>query len=324
MPVYNAEKYLSKAVNSILNQTFEDFELLICDDASTDASYKICESFKDKRITLYKNEYNKGYLKTSNFLVSKTKGEYITFQDADDISHLQRIDILVKFLIENNKDFVGSNVSYIDLNDKILRNSNYPCNMDENYLIENQMPFCGSSILFRRSVLDCIGLYDTSFDRMGAEDFDWIYRVSTKFEVLNVDDILYMYRMNPQGVSKISSEKSPVNIFCENIAKKLYIQRLTDENVDSEEFVKEQVKIISHNLDINSVPIFRKKIFLMALMNQRVSLFKAPFEVKHYKGPLLGKITCLFYSYLYLCFGFNNVFYIKGLIKKTISFINIK
>ena len=100
MPVYNAEKYIVEAVDSILNQTYSDFEFIIIDDCSTDASYEILQSYaaKDNRIRLFKNDVNKKLPKTLNFGISQAKGKYIARMDADDISLPERFAKQIKFM----------------------------------------------------------------------------------------------------------------------------------------------------------------------------------------------------------------------------------
>ncbi len=101
MPVYNAEKYLKTAIESILKQTFSDFELLIINDGSTDGSEEIIRSFNDKRIRLFNNEQNLGIIKTLNKGLNLAKGEYIIRMDADDISLPDRLELQVKYMEEN-------------------------------------------------------------------------------------------------------------------------------------------------------------------------------------------------------------------------------
>ena len=103
MPVFNGEQFLSKAIESILNQTFSDFELIIINDGSTDNTKKIIEKYKaiDKRI-IVKNQNNKGLTKSLNIAISITKGEYIARHDADDISLPHRFEKQI-FWLKNKK-----------------------------------------------------------------------------------------------------------------------------------------------------------------------------------------------------------------------------
>ncbi len=86
MPVYNGEAYLEKALNSVLSQTYKNFEFLIIDDFSEDNTVEIISSYNDERIKLHKNKSNLGSLLSRNILMEKAKGKYIIFQDSDDFS----------------------------------------------------------------------------------------------------------------------------------------------------------------------------------------------------------------------------------------------
>ena len=105
MSAFNAEKSIEKSVQSILDQTFEDFEFLIVDDCSTDITSKILDRFSDERIKLYKNKENIGLTKSLNFLINNSKTNFIVRQDADDYSHKRRIEEQYKILIDQNIDF---------------------------------------------------------------------------------------------------------------------------------------------------------------------------------------------------------------------------
>lgn len=93
MPAYNAEKYIKEAIESILNQTFSNFEFIIIDDGSIDATEEIIKSFKDSRIVYIKNEKNLGLIKTLNKGISIARGEFIARMDSDDISMPQRFEL---------------------------------------------------------------------------------------------------------------------------------------------------------------------------------------------------------------------------------------
>ena len=124
MGVHNGEKTLSRAIDSILNQTFSDFELIICDDFSTDATYKIMKSYalKDNRIIILKNERNLGLAASLNKCINISKGEYIARMDDDDISYSERFCRQVDFLDHNHKyAFVSSIVDCYD-GKEIVRN----------------------------------------------------------------------------------------------------------------------------------------------------------------------------------------------------------
>ena len=96
IPVFNAEKYIKKSLISILKQTYNNLEILIYDDGSTDSSWDIVSSIEDTRIKLFQHEKNQGYVKTINKLFELANSDYIAFQDADDISHPTSVRICIK------------------------------------------------------------------------------------------------------------------------------------------------------------------------------------------------------------------------------------
>ena len=131
MSVFNSEKYLKEAVDSILEQTFTDFEFIITDDCSTDSSLAILEEYakKDNRIILLKNSENIGLTKNLNKMIDIAKGKYIARMDADDISLPKRFQIQYNFMEENSDIGVcGSNIGHIGTLDKV---SNHPLNHNE-------------------------------------------------------------------------------------------------------------------------------------------------------------------------------------------------
>ena len=92
MPAYNVERYIEKSINSILDQSYPNVEILVADDASTDKTKAIIDGYTDARIKRFHNESNQAYLKTCNKLMSLAKGQFLAFQDADDFSHVQRFE----------------------------------------------------------------------------------------------------------------------------------------------------------------------------------------------------------------------------------------
>lgn len=127
MPVYNGEKYLQKALESILRQTFKDFELIVIDDGSTDSTEEIIKSYKDQRIVYIKNSSNKGLSISFNIGIRVARGRFIARMDADDISTVDRFEKQVTFLEKyENIDIVGSSVILIDKDGKKLKKIGRP------------------------------------------------------------------------------------------------------------------------------------------------------------------------------------------------------
>ena len=130
MPVYNAEKYVAEAVESILQQTYTDFEFIIIDDCSTDNSYGILQTYaaKDIRIRLFKNDVNNKLPNTLNFGIAQSNGKYIARMDADDISLPERFAKQVEFMESHPEIGVCGTLikEFIDENEQITRMVEYP------------------------------------------------------------------------------------------------------------------------------------------------------------------------------------------------------
>ena len=115
MTVYNTEKYLKQSINSILNQSYKNFELVIVDDCSSDGSRKLIKDLKNKRVKKYFLKRHTGRTPALNFGLSKCKGKYIAVMDADDIAHKNRLLKQKKFLEkDDNRQIVGSNIVFIN------------------------------------------------------------------------------------------------------------------------------------------------------------------------------------------------------------------
>ncbi len=199
MPAYNAANYIIEAIVSIIQQTETDFELLICDDGSTDATLAIINSQTkhDQRIRVFKNHENIGNLKTTNFLFSECKGEFITIQDADDYCTPNRLEVLLlMFERDPQLGMVGS--QYVTV-DKYRRISSQEALILKDVAIKHEMrkqviPMLYGSIMVRSSVVKRVGNFRLFFNRIGYADLDWLNRCGEYCKVENCDDVLYFYR----------------------------------------------------------------------------------------------------------------------------------
>ncbi|HCQ20491.1 MAG: glycosyltransferase family 2 protein [Aphanizomenon sp.] len=206
MPVYNGEKYLDTAIKSILNQKFTNFEFVIVDDASTDNSVEIINSYQDQRIKLIKNNVNLGIPTTRNKCLQESSGEYVAVLDCDDYAYPSRLAEQLEFM-ENNPDFgmVGSWVELIDENDDLTGevwnedepSQKIPCRL----LFHNY--FAHSAVLLRRSALDTVKINGEIYrkDYPNAQDYDLWVRISKKFKVWNIPKVLIKYRVHSHCIS---------------------------------------------------------------------------------------------------------------------------
>lgn len=204
MPTYNAEKHIGKAIQSMLNQTYENIELLITDDFSSDDTLKVIKAFSDPRIKVFENKKNIGSLQTRNRLLSEVKGKYIAFQDADDWSDSRRLEKQWEaFAQDANLFLCGTNYTIVSKN---LKHHTVACKpltyTDIKKVCHHQNPICFATSFFKAEVLETVGGFREYFNRIGSYDTDWIYRIIEKYKVINLPDPLYNYWQNPSSSSK--------------------------------------------------------------------------------------------------------------------------
>jgi glycosyltransferase involved in cell wall biosynthesis len=236
MSVYNGEKYLREAVDSILTQTFTDFEFIIINDGSRDRTKKILESYVDPRIRLYHHQ-NIGLTRSLNRAISLARGDYIARMDADDISCPERLDKQVGYLDENPEvGLVGSRYIRIDKSGLETAEIQVPIgteNILKHFLLEGSA-FCHSSMIFRKSVAEKIGFYDESVKY--AQDYDFGIKCFEICEVANYPEILQKWRYNDQsGISVTKNDEQ--KRYSDEIRKK-FIENTIDKGMIGYEYLK--------------------------------------------------------------------------------------
>jgi len=201
MSVYNAEEYLEKAIESILIQSFNDFEFIIIDDKSQDDSTNIISRFakKDPRIMYIKNQKNRGLTYSLNKALKLARGDYIARMDADDISHPKRLEKQYTYLQKNrNISLLGTSAYNIDENGEIIAERNVPLNYEKirnNITLVN--PIIHPSVMFRKKDILSIGGYDEKFKKV--QDYElWFRMLANGLKVENLEDRLLYYRVNDQ------------------------------------------------------------------------------------------------------------------------------
>jgi glycosyltransferase involved in cell wall biosynthesis len=203
MPVYNGEKHLRQAINSILKQTFTDFEFIIIDDGSTDGTAEILASYHDKRIKLIKNHQNRGIAISSNLGLSAAHGGYIAPMDQDDISSPERLLVQVQFLDNNlSIDAVGSWYEIIDENGhstgEIIKPISLPLAL--RWVTFFNPPVLNPTVMMRRRILDLGGQYDTSVDV--AADYGLWTSQNLNVSFSNIQCPLLKYRVHELNTSR--------------------------------------------------------------------------------------------------------------------------
>ena len=230
MSAYNAQEYIREAIDSILNQTFHDFEFLIINDGSTDNSLNIIESYKDPRIRLIHNKINLGLTKSLNIGLKEARGEYIARMDADDISLPNRFRWQMEYM-EAHPDIVliSGNIEIIDAHGNSLWKSDKVNDPD---LIAWELLFHNyigghSQVLFRRDIALQFGGY--SEDCRYSQDYDLWSRFSQKYNLAILPQVLIKWRSHEQNIStKLTSEQETILIR----QVKQQLSRLINKDVD--------------------------------------------------------------------------------------------
>jgi len=222
LPVYNCPQYVGEAIESILAQTFADFELIIIDDGSTDETPQILRRFSDPRIRLVSQE-NQGLAATLNRGIALARGRYVARQDQDDVSLHARFERQVEYLDANPTcALVGTWAQIWREGKPTQRVHSHPhgnARLKFELLLNN--PFVHSSVMIRKAALDHVGGYSTDRNRQPPEDYELWSRIARAFDVANIPEILHVYREVDTSMSR--DGPSPfldhlVTICAENIA----------------------------------------------------------------------------------------------------------
>ena len=207
MKVYNGEKYLREAIDSVLAQTFTDYEFIIMDDASSDSSVEIIESYSDSRIRLIRNEKNLGIVAGQNLLISEAKGEYIAVMDCDDISYPTRLEKQVDFL-DTHPNYVLCGTSRNEIKDgsvtedfKLRRLK--PETLRFALFFTN--PITHSSLMFRASMYKEEGI--SYGPEKVAEDYGAIVDMAKNHPVAILPERLVAYRIVASSVSNTMGDE---------------------------------------------------------------------------------------------------------------------
>lgn len=213
MAVYNAERYLAEAVESVLAQTYADFEFLIHDDGSTDGSPEILRRIagKDPRIDVSFGE-NAGPAAARNILLARARGVFIAVMDADDVCRPDRFKRQVTYL-DAHPDIavLGSHIRYIDEAGRPVRELDYPADHAQidarNYA--GNTAIVHPTVMMRREAVQAVGGYDESFS--DAQDLELWLRMAERFRLANMPEVLLDYRFHPFSISASADGSSTNN-----------------------------------------------------------------------------------------------------------------
>ena len=203
MSVFNGEPFLGEAVDSILNQSFRDFEFVVIDDGSTDSSGAILDSYqeKDSRLRVLHQD-NRGLIESLNRGCSIARGKYIARMDADDIAVRDRLLWQVEYLEKHPEVCVlGGAVELIDANGTSLGTDSNPLEdrAIKSGLLRGNCPYYHGTVLMRREAFASVGGYRKIV--VNAEDYDLWSRIADRFQLANLEAVVLKYRRHPQQIS---------------------------------------------------------------------------------------------------------------------------
>jgi glycosyltransferase involved in cell wall biosynthesis len=222
LPVYNCPQYVGEAIESILAQSYGDFEFIVIDDGSTDETPGILAAYRDSRIRLYRHG-NRGLAATLNRGIELARGSYIARQDQDDVSMPTRLAIQVAHMKANQQcALVGT---WARIRRELADTHRYHKHAADSDSLKFELllnnPFVHSSVMMRSSALMRVGGYCEDRTRQPPEDYELWSRMARHYEVANIPEVLHIYRETAGSMSRNGS--SPfrnhlVNISAENIA----------------------------------------------------------------------------------------------------------
>jgi glycosyltransferase involved in cell wall biosynthesis len=205
MSVYNSEKTIKKSVESIVNQNFNNFDLLIMDDASSDGTFRILQDLYKKYslIKLYQNRVNLGLTKSLNILLGQTDATYIARQDSDDISVNSRLQKQFNYLKKNQVDALTTRAYIIGSNKKIPK---YSYLLPNNLVMKYKNPFIHGTLLATKECIDKVGGYDEAF--YYSQDYKLFSDLLNKnFKVKILNEILYGLNTKDNISSKFKEDQ---------------------------------------------------------------------------------------------------------------------
>ena len=204
MPVYNSGAYVDQAIESLVNQTYENIEVIVVDDGSKDDTWKRLQAWgkKDARVKPFRNKQNLRIVKTLNFAISQAKGDYLARMDGDDERMPDSIEKQVAFLAANPEvAIVGGTTQVCDEHMKPINLRHYP---ETDAVIRQKMfrfsPFTHPTVMMRKSMLPKQPVYDEKFN--WAEDYDLYFRLAQNGKLANLSDVLYKLRTHKESVSR--------------------------------------------------------------------------------------------------------------------------
>lgn len=286
MPVYNAENYIPESIESILNQTFHDFELIVVDDGSTDNTVKIVESYHDSRIVLQKN--NHGFIRSLNTGIELSRGKYIVRMDADDIMMPYRLEVQYRYMEDNpDIDVCGSWMNTFGQGSRMMK---VPIKHEEIALcLLRGCVLYHPTIIMRKQALQKYKPYPHLYKQkyIYAEDYKlWIDLMKSGLKFANIPEVLLLYRVSETQISFKHNKKQANTTF---IIQQQYMEYVATLIVQEEQGLYEYVDSSITFLNEGRITLssFKSVIYDLYANLQRKKQPIVP-QTSSIKGPLVS------------------------------------
>lgn len=214
LPIYNGEKYLKESVESVLNQSFKNFELLIGFNGTIDNSKKIINKYNDSRIQIFDYGFDNGKAKTLNKLIKEAKYDWIALQDDDDVWIQTKLE--KQILLINDYDVIGTFIYYINENSEIIGQPNLSCHsLDiKRKSISGDNQVANTSAIFKKS--DAFQINGWKEDLDGIEDYDfWLRLIESNKKFINISEYLVNHRIHNN--SNFNTKKYDIKKILKNV-----------------------------------------------------------------------------------------------------------
>jgi glycosyltransferase involved in cell wall biosynthesis len=206
MPAYNSELYIAEAIESILNQSYQNIELIIFDDGSSDNTRQVIQSFDDPRIVKILSDQNYGVVRARNDMIDRASGQYIALMDADDIADRTRLEKQLRSLEAGECDLCGSAQWVLDeASGKIKKSKDKFTDADLRSLLSVYCGLCNSAMMGKAEIFKRFK-YDTTI--LTSEDYYlWVVMAAAGYRFLNLKERLITYRRYPAQTSSVHLDK---------------------------------------------------------------------------------------------------------------------
>ncbi|ANW96311.1 hypothetical protein AXE80_08480 [Wenyingzhuangia fucanilytica] len=279
LPVYNVENYIKECMDSILNQTIQDFEVLVIDDCSTDKTLDIVRAYKDERIRIHEKEVNKGLIDSLNIGFKIAKGKYIARVDGDDINALDRFEKQL-LVLESNSEIkaCGSWLQIINEPNKLIEHKEQHVEIQAELLMRCPMSL-GATMLDR----EAYSLFKFDETKKHVEDYDFWARSAWDCKMYNIQEVLYYYRVHGNQVSSVYNKIQKEG----DIKIKLSLFRKLNYNTElyTDVFLK-KVMYSNKFITVKEFYLFFNWINILLRENKKTQLFD-----QLYLKDVLDKVT---------------------------------